>query len=71
MSRRSDIALRHSRRSYIDWVKKQLKEIKEKEGTLPPTDKLVIFVMSHLDVARRTAKEYLEVALSELESESK
>jgi hypothetical protein len=69
MGKRSDLELKARRRSYIDWLKKELREIKAKDGNLPPYDKLITFIMSNFDVARRTAKEYLDVALAELESE--
>ena len=66
MSRRMDLEMKRVRRFSIEQIKQHLKTIDYKNV---PKEQLILWVMSNFDVARRTAREYLEVALAELESE--
>jgi len=66
LSRRMDLEMKRVRRTCINQIKEYLKTIDYKN--MPKKD-LILWIMSNFDVAKRTASEYLEVSMAELESE--
>jgi hypothetical protein len=66
MTRRVDIQTRQLRRSAIEIIKK---ELRDKDLASIDRRKLVLLIMSMFDCSRITARDYLDVALAELESE--
>ena len=68
MSRRIDIQTRQLRRSAIEIIKR---ELRGKDLATIDRRKLVLWIMSMFDCSRITARDYLDVAVAELESESK